>query len=104
MQPSLEATADADLPPGQVAMELGRRLRAALQPSRLEIVDESALHAGHAGASPAGETHFRIEIEADRFAGVTRVARQRLVYAAAGDLMTTRIHALAMRTLAPGER
>lgn len=86
-----------------VTVELRRRLVAALRPSRLEITDESALHAGHSGASPLGETHFRVVIEAPSFAGAGRLLRQRQVYEAAGDLMSTRIHALAMRTLAPGE-
>lgn len=86
-----------------VASELRRRLAGALHPDRLEITDESALHAGHAGASPQGETHFRLLIQAPSFTGLGRVARQRLVYEAAGDLMATRIHALAMRTLAPDE-
>lgn len=93
-----------ELPGGAtVASELRRRLTGALQPGRLEITDESALHAGHAGASPLGETHFRLLIQAPSFTGLGRLARQRLVYEAAGDLMTTRIHALAMRTLAPDE-
>jgi BolA protein len=84
--------------------EIRARL-AALEPERLEVEDESAHHAGHAGARPGGETHFRTLVVSRRFAGRSRVERQRMVYAALGDLMTGAgaIHALAMRTLTPDE-
>ena len=86
-----------------VANELERRIRAALEPSRLVIRDESAQHVGHAGHRPEGETHFAVEVVSARFEGQSRVARQRLVFAAVGDLMQTRIHALSLRAATPGE-
>jgi BolA protein len=88
---------------GTVAQAIRGKLEAALQPRRLEIVDESHLHAGHAGARPGGETHFRITLVSARFAGEGRVARQRLVYAALAEELKTRIHALSLTTLAPDE-
>lgn len=81
---------------------IAERLRHALQPVELEIVDDSHLHAGHAGAAD-GRGHFSVRVVAERFAGLTVVRRHRLVYEAVGDLMTTDIHALSIRALAPGE-
>lgn len=80
-----------------------RNINKALNPVRLEIEDESARHAGHAGARPEGETHFNVTVVADAFAGKSRVERQRMVYAALKELMEIRIHALAMTTLTPAE-
>lgn len=74
----------------------------ALQPERLELADESALHAGHAGAQGGGK-HFRLMIVSPRFAGKTTLARHRLVYEALGPLMHREIHALAIQAEAPGE-
>ena len=88
---------------GRVRAAIRRRLSAALAPSRLDIVDDSARHAGHAGARPQGESHFNVEIVSARFAGLSRVARQRLVYEALADELRTDIHALALRTLTPDE-
>jgi len=85
-----------------VRAEIERRL-AALAPERLELEDESARHAGHAGAAPGGNTHWRLTIVAAAFAGKAPVERHRMVYAALGDLMRNPIHALALRALAPGE-
>jgi BolA protein len=85
------------------ADEIRARLTAALAPEHLEIEDESAHHAGHAGARPGGESHFRALVVAARFEGKGRVERQRMVYAALGDLMSGAIHALAMQTLTPEE-
>lgn len=81
---------------------LEARLRAALQPLELEVIDDSHLHAGHAGAAD-GRGHFTVHVVAERFAGLPVVRRHRLVYEAVGDLMTTDIHALSIRALAPGE-
>lgn len=78
-------------------------LTEALGPIRLEIVDESHRHAGHAGANPEGESHFRLTVVAQAFEGKSRVDRQRLVYGALRDLMASRIHALALTTLTPAE-
>lgn len=72
-------------------------LRTALAPTRLEVIDESAAHAGHAGASASGRgTHFRVRIAAPAFAGRNRVAQHRLVYDALAPFMARGLHALAI--------
>jgi len=78
-------------------------LEAALQPSVLELTDESALHAGHAGAASGG-SHFRLKIVSQRFEGLRLVMRHRLVYDSVHDMMHTEIHALAITALAPSEQ
>jgi len=78
------------------------RLAQEFEPDHLEVIDESHLHAGHAGAK-SGAGHFRVVIVSDRFAGASRVERQRLVYAALADEMGPEIHALSMQTLAVAE-
>nr|WP_237220036.1 BolA family protein [Sphingomonas arenae] len=80
-----------------------RRLQADLQPTRLDLTDDSEKHRGHGGYNPAGESHFSLVIESPVFAGKSRVERQRLVYKALGELMHERVHALAIRATAPGE-
>ena len=75
---------------------------AALAPSVLELTDESALHAGHAGAASGG-SHFRLKIVSPRFEGQRLVMRHRLVYDSVHDMMHTDIHALAITALAPSE-
>ena len=92
-----------ETPGGPVQAALRRKLSEALAPSRLDIVDDSARHAGHVGARPQGETHFTVEIVSARFAGLSRVARQRLVYGVLADELRTDVHALALKTLAPEE-
>jgi len=77
-------------------------LRAALAPQHLTVEDESAQHAGHAGAASGGG-HFRVLIVAAAFRGQSSVARHQAVYAALGDAMRSHIHALALRTLTPEE-
>ena len=72
-------------------------------PQRLDIVDESARHAGHAGARPEGETHFAVTIVADAFRGLGRVARQRLVYETLAEELATRVHALSLTARTPEE-
>lgn len=86
-----------------VAETIRRKLTARFAPSRLDIVDESGRHAGHAGARPEGETHFAITIVAATFAGLGRVPRQRMVYDALADELRDRVHALSLTALAPGE-
>ncbi|WP_033923142.1 BolA family protein [Sphingomonas sp. 37zxx] len=78
-------------------------LRQALAPTHLTVVNESHLHAGHLGDDGSGESHFAVEVESAAFAGLNRVARQRLVNQALADLLATRIHALRMKVRAPGE-
>jgi BolA protein len=80
-----------------------QRLTATFSPTRLEIVDESHLHAGHSGARPGGETHFRVEIVSPSFEGQSRVTRQRTVYKALAAEMSDQIHALALTTRTPDE-
>jgi BolA protein len=74
----------------------------ALRPLVLEITDNSAAHAGHAGAGGGG--HFRLQIVSERFVGLSRLERHRLVHALLAELLDSRIHALALKTDAPGER
>lgn len=80
-----------------------RKLSAAFTPTELIITDDSAHHEGHAGSRPGGETHFSVKIVSQDFTGLSRVERQRRVYAALADEMKSQIHALALTTLAPGE-
>ncbi len=82
---------------------IAERLRDALQPTHLEVVNDSHHHAGHMGDDGTGESHFSVSIESPLFAGETRVARQRRVNKALADLLSTRIHALAIKARAPGE-
>jgi BolA protein len=88
---------------GPVATEMLRRLNSALSPTRLELTDDSEQHRGHGGYNPAGESHFTLSIESPAFAGKSRVERQRMIYAALGELMDARVHALSIRATAPGE-
>ena len=78
-------------------------LTEALQPTRLEVINESAHHAGHSGDDGTGESHFAVIIESPKFAGVSRVMRQRMVNQALGDIPGERVHALAIKASAPGE-
>ena len=84
------------------AERLEARLRTALQPSQLHVIDDSHLHAGHAGAA-GGHGHFTVQLVSERFSGLPVVRRHQLVYEAVGDMMTTDIHALSIQALAPGE-
>ena len=85
-----------------VADEIRKRL-SALSPARLELLDESAKHAGHAGAAPGGNTHWKLTIVSAAFAGNPTVARHRMIYQALGDLMQNPIHALSISAKTPGE-
>ena len=82
--------------------QLRSRLQAALAPVELEIIDETAKHAGHAGAASGGG-HYILHIVADAFAGKSLIQRHRLVYDAVGDMMHADIHALSIQAKAPGE-
>ena len=88
---------------GPVAAEMLRRLNSALSPTKVELIDDSEQHRGHGGYNPSGESHFTLRIESAAFAGKSRVERQRMIYAALGDLMDSRVHALSIRAKAPGE-
>ncbi len=77
--------------------DIARKLREAFEPSRLEVIDESHLHAGHVGARPGGETHFRVEITAGAFQGMSRVASQKAVYGVLAEELAGPVHALSIR-------
>lgn len=84
------------------AQRLRERIAAALTPVLLEIIDESHLHVGHAGARD-GRGHFKVRVVSERFAGLRPLARHRLIYDATGDLFETDIHALSIVALTPEE-
>jgi BolA family transcriptional regulator, general stress-responsive regulator len=88
---------------GPIASEMIERLTAALAPTRLDLEDQSHQHIGHAGHDPRGESHFALTIESPVFVGLSRIERQRKIYAALGELMRERVHALTIRASAPGE-
>ena len=82
------------------AQKIEVRLRERLQPTALEVIDESALHAGHAGASASGEgSHIRVRLASPVFTGLSRVQRHRLVYDALQDFIDRGLHALAIELL-----
>jgi len=87
--------------PEERMVAVRERLTAALAPERLEIVDQSAAHAGHASSGGAG--HFVVDIVSAAFEGKGLVARHRLVYGALGELMQHEIHAVSMTVKSPGE-
>ncbi len=86
-----------------VADRIRAKLEAALAPEKLEIVDDSHRHAGHAGAHAEGESHFTVRAVSAAFAGKNRVERQRIVYGALAEELAGRVHALALVLRAPGE-
>jgi BolA family transcriptional regulator, general stress-responsive regulator len=83
------------------ATDIETQLRAALQPETLEVQDDSHLHAGHAGAREG--RHFTVRVTSERFSGLSRLARHRLIYDALRQLIPRGIHALAIEARAPGE-
>ncbi len=85
-----------------VAEEMEALLRAAFAPTKLEIINDSASHAGHSGDDGSGESHFTIVIESPVFVGVSRLDRQRAVNKALGDIPGQRVHALAIKAGTPG--
>ena len=84
-----------------VAQSIEQKL-AALQPTRMELADESAMHAGHEGAKGGGG-HYRLTIVSQQFSGKNTLARHRMIYTALGTMMQQQIHALAIRAYAPDE-
>ena len=88
---------------GPLQNEMTQLLTATFAPDRLEVINDSASHHGHAGDDGSGESHFTVVIESAAFAGKSRVERQRMVNRALGDIPGTRVHALAVRASAPGE-
>lgn len=88
---------------GPLQQEMESLLAAALAPTRLEVINDSAAHHGHSGDDGSGESHFTVVVESAAFAGKNRLERQRMVNAALGDIPGQRVHALAIRALAPNE-
>lgn len=86
-----------------VADRIRKKLTDGLKPVRLEITDDSHLHAGHAGAREGGESHFTVEVVSAVFEGVGRVQRQRLIYELLEEELAGPVHALVLRTIAPSE-
>jgi BolA protein len=86
---------------GPVKETIEARLAERFTPERLEVIDESHLHAGHVGARPEGETHFRVLIESEAFRGRSRVERHRMVNEALAEELAGPVHALAIRAEAP---
>jgi BolA protein len=86
-----------------VAETIEHKLKAGLAPARLTVTDQSHLHAGHAGARPGGETHFRVEIVSASFRGMTRVARQREVHRLLAAELAGPVHALSIAARTPEE-
>ncbi|MFS2317144.1 BolA family protein [Maricaulis sp. D1M11] len=88
---------------GTVRDQIEAKLQDELQPDSLTVTDDSHLHAGHAGARPGGESHFTVDIVAERFARESRVGRHRLINTILADELAGPIHALAIKARAPGE-
>ncbi len=86
---------------GTVASEMETMLREKFVPTQLEIINDSGQHSGHSGDDGSGESHFTIVIEAPVFAQMNRLARQRAVIAALGDIVGQRVHAVAIKASAP---
>lgn len=89
--------------PGPLEAEITALLASAFAPTTLHVINESARHAGHSGDDGSGESHFAVVIESVAFAGKSRVERQRMVNRALGDIPGQRVHALAIKAMAPGE-
>lgn len=88
---------------GPMASEIENRLRTALSPVQLHVINDSAKHSGHMGDDGSGESHFTVVIESAAFTGKSRLERQRMVNAALGDLPGQKVHAMAIKALVPGE-
>jgi BolA protein len=88
---------------GPIENEIRALLAEAFAPVSLVVSNDSARHHGHTGDDGSGESHFSVEIESAKFAGVSRLQRQRMVIAALGDSPGQRVHALAIKAKAPGE-
>ena len=88
---------------GAIFEAIQNKLTEAFAPTRLEIEDDSARHAGHAGARASGESHFNVVIQSQAFEGAPKVARQRMVYRTLAEELAGPLHALSVKALAPGE-
>lgn len=90
--------------PVSVQESMERKLREALDPVRLEIVNQSHLHASHASSPGTGESHFNVTVVSPLFEGKNRVARHKLVYSVLADELAGPVHALSLVLKAPGEQ
>jgi BolA protein len=88
---------------GTLQSEIESLLTQAFTPTRLEVINDSAKHRGHTGDDGSGESHFTVVIESAAFAGKSRLERQRMVNRALGDIPGDRVHAMAIRAVAPGD-
>ncbi|MEQ8824206.1 MAG: BolA family protein [Filomicrobium sp.] len=86
-----------------IEQTMREKLLVSLEPTRLDIINESELHAGHRGSPGTGESHFRLLIVSEAFTGKSRVDRHRIVNEILSDELAGRIHAMALKTYAPGE-
>lgn len=86
-----------------VATKIIKKLNENFTPIHLDVVDESHLHEGHAGAREGGESHFRILVVSEKFSGQSRLARQRMLNECLGKELNGQIHALAMQAKTPEE-
>jgi BolA family transcriptional regulator, general stress-responsive regulator len=102
-EPGANKELTANIQPPTRADRIAQRLNALFSPGLLQVEDESGKHKGHAGSRPEGETHFLVTMQAEAFAGLSRVARQRLVNDALKDEFAAGLHALALKLKAPGE-
>jgi BolA family transcriptional regulator, general stress-responsive regulator len=84
---------------GPIGLKLHAKLQAALAPNALLVIDESNQHHGHAGAHPSGESHFRVRISSQSFAGKSLVQKHRMVNEAVSEELKTRVHALAIEVV-----
>ena len=84
--------------------EIRAKLMVALEPTRLDVINESELHAGHRSSPGTGESHFRLTVVSPKFEGLTRVGRHRLINEALAEELAGRLHALAVHAHAPGEK
>jgi BolA protein len=89
---------------GAILDAIQDKLERQFSPQRLEVVDDSARHAGHAGAREGGESHFNVTIVAEAFRGAPKVVRQRMVYRALAEELAGPVHALSVKALAPDEQ
>ncbi len=87
----------------QVRERIAEKLTNAFTPQSLDVADESHQHAGHAGARPGGQTHFRVTIAAEAFRGKSRIERHRMINQALAEELAAGVHALAIHASAPGE-
>ncbi len=86
---------------GPVGQTITKKLTEAFKPADLQVIDESAKHAGHAGARPEGETHFKVDIVSVAFAGKSRIECHRMINKVLADELASRVHALAISAKAP---